>query len=65
MPIQSDLEAVRALAVDLPELERLRELHERFDIFETVSFLKMEGRMLGSWPSCSTLPEQLEGGGSA
>ena len=49
---QADLEALRALETDAPELERLEGLLHHFNIFETIGFVNDEGCTRVSWPFC-------------
>lgn len=42
MSNQTDLEALRALEADGSDLEHVEELHERFNVFESIGFIKQE-----------------------
>jgi hypothetical protein len=39
---EADLEALRALQADASELERIQNLHDRFNVFETIGFVGQE-----------------------
>ena len=39
---QADLEALKALEADAPELERIESLLDRFNVFETINFINDE-----------------------
>ncbi len=38
-PSQADLDALKALEADAPELERLEDLLDRFNVFEAIGFV--------------------------